>query len=165
MPNKDPEKEKQYQKEYRLKNREKTKQYRLKNKGKGKEYRKEYYLNNKGKMNQQSKEYYLKNIEKTKEYHNKNREKLKEYYKEYRQTEKGKKTARISDWKRQGILCFDYDLLYQLYLKTTHCEYCECELNKCSKSVKCLDHDHSITDKFNVRGVICHICNIKDVLK
>ena len=55
-------------------------------------------------------------------------------------------------------------MLYELYLKTSRCEYCNCELDKCSKSRKCLDHDHSITDRFNVRGILCNSCNRKDVL-
>ena len=82
-----------------------------------------------------------------------------------KEKDKGKKVNIIGRWKSQGILCFDYDLLYDLYVKTTHCEFCNCELNKCSKTRKCLDHDHSITDKFNVRGILCISCNIKDVLK
>jgi hypothetical protein len=32
-------------------------------------------------------------------------------------------------------------------------------------TTRCLDHDHSITDRFNVRGVLCGKCNLKDVLK
>ncbi len=99
------------------------------------------------------------------EYRLKNKEKNKEYQKEYRKTPKGKKTFRISKWKGIGILCFDYNLLYDIFLSTNKCEFCNCELNKCSKSKKNLDHDHSITDKFNVRAVLCFRCNVKDVLK
>jgi hypothetical protein len=111
---------------------------------KRKQYRREYRKKNKEKLNKQDKEY---------------------YYKKYRKTESCRKSHRIARWKQQGILCFDYDLLNELYLKTTHCEFCNCELNKCPKSRKCLDHDHTITDRFNVRGVLCNSCNAKDVLK
>jgi len=94
-------------------------------------------------------------------YYLKNKEKKKEYYKEYRQSEQRKKSRRISDWKLYGILCFDWNLLYDIFLKTTHCELCNVELNTNTKTRKCLDHDHSITDKFNIRYVLCHSCNCK----
>jgi hypothetical protein len=108
-----------------------------------KEYKRQYYLKNKEKMSQANKE----------------------YNNEYRKTETWKKSHRISNWRSRGILCFDWDLLNDLFLLTTHCEFCNCELNKCPKSRKCLDHDHTITDRFNVRGVLCNSCNAKDVLK
>ena len=98
-------------------------------------------------------------------YRIKNKEKIKKQDKEYRQTDKRKKTNRISLWKYYGILCFDWNLLYDLFVSTTNCEFCNCELNTNTKTRKCLDHDHSITDKFNVRGVLCNSCNSKDVFK
>ena len=113
-----------------------------------------------------------KDLEKRKEYNRqyrlKNKEKISQQKKEYHKTEAGKKTHRISQWKNRGILCFDFDLLYDLFLKTTHCEFCNCELTTdryTQSTTRCLDHDHSITDKFNIRGVLCHLCNFKDVLK
>jgi len=118
------------------------------------EYDKQRYHKNKEKLLQQSREY-----------NNKNKEKRKQYDKVYRKTEAGKKSHRISDWKRCGILCFNYSLLYDIFLKTNNCEYCNCELYGIGNNKKCLDHDHNINDKFNVRGVLCNICNIKDVLK
>ena len=102
--------------------------------------------------------YYIKNKERIKE-------EKKEYDKEYKQTENGKKVNRISRWISRGILCFDFDLLYDIFVKTTNCEFCNCELNTDSRNRKCLDHNHNITDRFNVRGVLCNSCNIKDVLK
>ena len=126
------------------------KQYRIKNKEKKKEYHKQYYLTNKEKLSQQLKEYSIKNKEKIKE---------------YRKSEKYKKSKRISDWKQYGILCFDYNLLYDIFLSTIRCEFCDCELTDgLSSNSRCLDHDHSINDRFNVRGVLCRSCNIKDVL-
>ena len=130
--------------------REYNKQYRLKNKEKAKEYKRQWHLKNKEKENKQAREYYLKN-----------NEKIKEYYK----TEKYIKSNRIYDWKRRGILCFDYNLLYDIFLSTNRCEYCNCEFYGVGNNKKCLDHDHNITDKFNVRGVLCNACNLKDVLR
>ena len=53
-------------------------------------------------------------------------------------------------------------------LKTTQCEICEVKLTidrYTTSTTRCLDHDHSINDRFNIRGVLCHSCNSKDVLK
>ena len=109
-----------------------------------KEYKRLYHLKNKERILQQKKLYYIENKEK-------------------KQSEKGKKSWRISNWRTRGILCFDYNLLYDIFVKTTNCEFCNVELNTNTKTLKCLDHDHCITDMFNVRGVICHSCNCKDV--
>jgi len=141
MPYKDPEKQKEY-----------MKQWRETYKNEIKEYWKEYN------QTSQRQEY-------MKEYNQKNKEKKKEYYKEYYKKPQGKKSDRISHWKQWGIIFHDYDLLYDIYLSTTHCDFCKCELNQCSKSRKCLDHDHDINHNENVRGIVCHSCNIRDVLK
>jgi len=110
-----------------------------------------------------------KDPEKRKEYERKrrlkNREKIKQYHKEYSKTPQRKKSFKISSWKRQGVLCFDWNLLHELYIKTTHCEFCNCELYGIGNNKKCMDHNHTITDKFNVRGILCQLCNIKDVLQ
>tara|TARA_R110001592_G_C12776237_1_gene714476 strand:- start:156 stop:557 length:402 start_codon:yes stop_codon:yes gene_type:complete len=119
-----------------------------------KEYQKQYRLKNKEIMTEYQKQYRLKN-----------KENLAQYKKEYNKTAEGKKSKRITKWKLRGILCYDYNLLYDIFLSTKNCEFCNCELDKCSRTRKCLDHDHTITDRFNVRGVLCHICNVKDVLK
>ena len=112
--------------------------------------------------------YYLKNKETKKENNKLWRQKNKGYIKEYRQTEQGKKSNIIGKWRHLGILCFNFDLLYDIFLKTTNCEFCNVKLTTgryMTSTTKCLDHDHSINDMFNVRGVLCQSCNIKDVLK
>mgnify|MGYP003660348712 CR=1 FL=1 len=119
-------------------------------KEKKKEYMKEY-----------NRLYRLKNKENIKKYRNDNKERQLIYNK----TEKGKKSMVIGNWRRWGILCFDWDLLYDIFLSITNCEFCNVELNTNGATRKCLDHDHSINDKFNVRGVLCKSCNFKDVLK
>tara|TARA_Y100001963_G_scaffold159361_1_gene262739 strand:- start:1518 stop:1907 length:390 start_codon:yes stop_codon:yes gene_type:complete len=117
-------------------------QYRLNNKEKIKEYDKKYRENNKDKIKINNEKYRLNN-----------QEKIKEYFK----TENGRKSTRISDWKRRGVIG-DYEELYNIFLSTNNCNLCNCELDKCGSSRKCLDHDHS-TGLF--RNILCHRCNTK----
>jgi len=105
--------------------------------------------------------YRLKNKEKQKEYMRLWRIKNKESIKQYRNSKHNKKCKTISQWRYRGILCFDFDLLYDIFLSTTNCENCNCILDTNTKTKKCLDHDHRITDKFNVREILCKSCNSK----
>jgi hypothetical protein len=80
--------------------------------------------------------------------------------KKYRQSEAGKKSARISNWKKMGLKSDDYDMVYNDWKSTTHCEECSVELIESNNGAnkKVLDHDHN-TGLF--RNVICHRCNTK----
>ena len=115
------------------------------------EYLKEYRDANKEKIKEQKKEYYQKN-----------KEKIKEYYKEYHKTPQGKRFNSIKNWKNIGIIC-DYQHYYKIYLQQTNCYYCRKEFKNTKD--RHLDHNHSITDYYNVRGILCRSCNIKDVYK
>ena len=124
-----------------------------KNKEDKKEYDRLYQINNKEKLKESNRLYQINNKEKIKK---------------YRQTDKSKKSKRIGQWKYNGILCFDWNLLHDLFISTDKCEFCKIELTidrYMTSTTRCLDHDHNITDKFNIRGVLCHSCNRKDVLK
>jgi hypothetical protein len=120
---------------------------------------------------QKNKEYYIEyrsnvNIkEREKQRVQQRIEIIKEYRKQYFQKKKNdpiyKKRVLINRWKHRGIIFHDYDLLYDIYLQTTHCDECKCLLNQCVKSRKCVDHDHTITDDNNVRNILCHCCNRK----
>jgi hypothetical protein len=87
-------------------------------------------------------------------------EERKAYMKEFRASEAGKKSARISNWKKMGLKSDDYNMVYDDWKKTTHCEECNVELIEGNEGAnkKCLDHDHE-TGLF--RNVICNRCNTK----
>jgi hypothetical protein len=67
------------------------------------------------------------------------------------------KSTTISHWKKWGIICEDFDMLYQEYIKKTKCEHCGKDFK--STRDRHLDHDHS-TGLF--RAVVCQACNTKD---
>lgn len=80
--------------------------------------------------------------------------------KNYRASEAGKKSARITCWKQMGVISDDYNVLYEKWKSTTHCEECNIELVEGNegKHKKTLDHDHK-TGAF--RNIICCSCNVK----
>ena len=104
--------------------------------------------------------------EKNRKYYEKNREKILKQQRQtkikYRQTPEWKKTNIISKWKRQyGVVCDNFDALYDHYTSTAYCDYCKVELSidkKRSSTTKCLDHCHE-TGLF--RNILCLSCNIK----
>ena len=122
MPHKDPEKRKQFQREYRLKNADKRKEYMYK------------YCRGLIDVTTEFKKNACPDI------------RLRQY--------------RISQWKRRGIIFYDYDFLYELYIDASHCNLCNVKLSdKNDMNQKCLDHDHDITDDENVRYICCRKCN------
>ena len=102
--------------------------------------------------------YYIKNKEKWREYFRlydiKNKEKKNEYNKEYSQTENGKKLRRITQWKRTGVICEDFNILYNTYINTKNCDWC----NKDFTKKRYIEHNHSSGE---VRGIVCNSCNMK----
>ena len=87
------------------------------------------------------------------------------YNKKYYQTPAGIKSNRKTTWKYQGIIFDDVDEFYEKFLSTTHCEICKKKLTvdkRNTHSTRCVDHDHNITDKENVRYICCNACNSND---
>ena len=68
------------------------------------------------------------------------------------------KNRTIDNWKRSGLICDDYNALYETYINTTHCNHCNKEFTK--NNWRCMDHDHK-TGLF--RKIVCHRCNNKDI--
>ena len=138
-------KQKTYQKAYYIKNKEKKKAYNQEHQEKRRIYSKKWHKDNK---------------EKDQIYRDTNKDKIAEQHKEYRQTPSGKKSGRISHWKYRGVICNDFDELYEKYINTKNCERCEVELTeteKPTKTTRCLDHDHE-TGLF--RNIVCWNCNL-----
>ena len=151
------------------------KKYYENNKEKNRLYLLKYHQDNKEKI-KKSKEWYKNNKEHKRlydlSYREKNKEKInkqsiKRYYekydeiKKYRQSSNSKKTYRISKWKKRGLICDDYNLIYEKYLNTLNCDNCNCLLTidrYLKSSTKCMDHDHN-TGLF--RNILCHSCNVK----
>lgn len=106
------------------------------------------------------KQYYQKNKQNELQYYHQNKQKIKQY----QQTPQGLKSKRISNWKTYGVICDNFDALYDHYTKTSYCDFCRVELStskeRCA-TTKCLDHDHTITDRPNFRNILCHCCNVQ----
>ena len=75
------------------------------------------------------------------------------------------KSSKIKNWKNQGIISDDWDKTYERYIKTLYCEKFSCKLvrqphPRCRETA-CIDHDHLITGKENIRNILCMSCNSK----
>jgi hypothetical protein len=111
----------------------------------------------KERIKQSQRKWYENNKEKAKEKRRKWNEKNKNYNKEYLKTPKGKKINRISNWKERGLICDNFDELYNKYLETTECAVCKYEFDE--TNWRCMDHDH---DTGLFRQFLCNKCNVHD---
>ena len=89
----------EYQRQYRIENKDKIKLYSIENKDKIKQYYnkdkikqyyKQYYNENKDKIKQSKKQYYEENKDKIKQYYDQNKDKIKQYNKQYYDQNKDK---------------------------------------------------------------------------
>ena len=134
MPYKDPEK-----------NRERNREYYQRNKQKEKERKAVYYDLNKEKIGERVKKYREDNVDK-----------VKEFQKKYNQSPEGIKSRKMSDWRCLGVNNVN-DELYEYYCNVKNCEACGNEFK--SSLDKHLDHDH---ETGNFRRVLCCRCNVMD---
>jgi len=67
------------------------------------------------------------------------------------------KSKTIYNWKKYGLICDDYNALYETYIKTIECQHCNKAFKKSSD--RCLDHNHE-TGLF--RKIVCRGCNVVD---
>jgi hypothetical protein len=75
----------------------------------------------------------------------------------WRATAKGLKSHRISNWVFRGVICDNFDQLYDHFLSIMNCQNCDINLSDGNQGdSRCLDHDHS-TGIF--RQVLCRTCN------
>lgn len=86
---------------------------------------------------------------------------MKEYMNKYRKSPTGAKANCKARWKYAkmnfGKNDYMFDTIYYQYLAQTHCETCGIPFS--DQVSKTLDHDHSIPNEYNIRGIICPCCN------
>ena len=144
-----------------------VKDYYQNNKDKVQTYQKVYNIENSEKVKKRQCEYqkkeYIKDPEKFRIRSDKWKEENPEKYQSYLDSDLYKKQNRIRGWRFQGIICDDYELIYRNYLDTNNCDFCH-KIFKNSLDRQ-LDHNHSITESYNIRGILCFQCNINDKLK
>jgi len=66
------------------------------------------------------------------------------------------KPQTIYKWKSYGIICDDFDKLYEYHMSINNCELCNVEFDDSFKNQRCLDHDHH-TGLY--RKTLCRSCN------
>ncbi len=133
------------------KERKRGKKYRSENVEKEKERQKNYRLNNSEKVKESSKKYRLNNKEKV----NDRKKKWKA-----NNPEKLSKQVTKDNWRRKGVNMECFEEFYELYISTTHCDFCNVELTdgkKMSLTTKCLDHSHVSGE---LRNILCNKCNL-----
>jgi len=115
----------------------------------------------KEKAKEYKKEYYQKNKEYIKEYREIHNEHIKEQRRKYNQTAKRIKSNRILFWKIRGIgmnQYYDFDIIYDIFINTTHCDLCKVEFKGKGADARCLDHCHQSGE---IRNILCRSCNNK----
>ena len=128
-------------------------------------YRREYYQNNRNKINEKAKQYYHENkdalkskrddywhaktSEYQKNYRENNTDKLKGYAEKYR--EQNARYFLIKRWEYKGIVCEDFNAMADLWYDTDNCELC----NKDLTHGKFLTYNQK---SFEAESIACGVC-------
>ncbi len=149
-------------KKYRESKKGKETQKKYRESEKGKKTREIYYEANKEDLNEKYRIKYNNNAEDYIEYQRKYRESNegKETIKTYQESEQGKKTRKKTEWKSMGLNIEKFEDIYERYINTNKCDFCDVELvcGMFGSNKKCMDHCHS-TGEF--RNILCNTCNIR----
>tara|TARA_R110000803_G_scaffold101626_1_gene169558 strand:+ start:44 stop:514 length:471 start_codon:yes stop_codon:yes gene_type:complete len=85
-----------------------------------------------------------------KKYNDKNKDKKKQY------RLNNPKMWTMSNWKTQGLITPDYNIIYNRYVNSTNCEQCGHDYSYYRKH---MDHEHIDNVVCNFRAILCHKCN------
>ena len=140
-----------------------VKDYYIANKEKVLEYQKDWAIDNPEKRKGYRKKAYDKDPEKFRLRNEKWAKENPEKVKAYLESDLYKKGSKIARWKHLGIICDNWENIHRVYMATNKCDFC-LEPFKDSRD-RHLDHNHSILDSYNIRGILCRVCNTTDVLK
>ena len=148
------------------KQREYMREYRLKNAVKLKAKKAAHYQANKEEIAAKKAADYRANPEKKKAqdatYRLNNPEKCKAQSAAYRKN--NHKQVCIRKWESRGVVLRPdetWDIVYDKYIATLNCESCDIELDDTLRITRRnLDHMHK--GKWYIRGTICHSCNNRD---
>ena len=102
------------------------------------------------------------NLERHRQYRVANREAIRERQRQYLATPEGRKCNTINTWKQIGLVCDDYDALYDDYLACEQCQDCGKAFTGAkgdgSGAYRQMDHNHE-TGAF--RAFVCSSCNTR----
>jgi len=91
------------------------------------------------------------------------KEKIRRKNLEYKLTPNGKKRQKLANWRSGGMRFgkknYMFDIIYEDFIKQTHCECCGKPFS--TEMDKTLDHDHNTDEDYNIRGIICRSCNLR----
>ena len=93
----------------------------------------------------------IRKAKSAKKWNDKNKHKIKQYYLN------NPRMYKIAEWKKQGLITPDYNLVYNRWLNSKNCEQCDHDYSYYRKH---MDHIHIDNVVCNFRAILCHKCNV-----